>query len=472
MTARVAAALRGDAPRRLAVAALAAMLYRRLDVLHLSLDRPVADVSPRLPVSVDVLRESEVADYLRFRPGADARAIRRRMESGSRCFVARHEGRIVHAGWVTGAGAWIDYLGCAMPLAHGDAYQFGSFTDPAFRGRGVAAARVAAMARALRAEGYRRLVACVLPENADAWRPLERVRYRVAGRISVVGFGPWRRLRLRLADAETPAPGGYWDDVLADMRAAPPIEAWRAYMRQVYADLVSRWFAAPDAGRALKTDLFEEAISDHDVLSALGPGSVGVDVSPAIAAAARQRLGAGRSRHRFVVGDLRAIPLRSGSMARVLAGSSLDHFADKADIGKSLAELARLLMPGGVLILTLDNPHNPVVWLRNHLPFGPLKRLGLVPYYVGATYGRAEARAWLEAVGFDVTDVTAVAHAPRAPAIWLAGLVGRRRGGAVADWLERFLWGFERLGRWATRNQTGYYLALRARKRGPAPAER
>ena len=170
------------------------------------------------------------------------------MASGGRCFVARHEGRIVHAGWVTGADAWIDYLGCAMPLATGDAYQFGSFTDPAFRGRGIAAARVAAMARALRAEGYRRLVACVLPENADAWRPLERVRYRVAGRISVVRLGPWRRVRVRLAGGARPAPCGYWDDVLADMRAAPPIEAWRAYMRRVYADLVGRWFPAPVAG--------------------------------------------------------------------------------------------------------------------------------------------------------------------------------------------------------------------------------
>ena len=249
-------------------------------------------------------------------------------------------------------------------------------------------------------------------------------------------------------------------------------EAWRAYMRRVYADLVGRWFRTALAGRALKTDLFEEAVSDHHVLSELGPGSVGVDVSPAIASATRRRLAAGRAGHRFVVGDLRALPLRSASMARVLAGSSLDHFADKADIAASLAEVARLLAPGGVLILTLDNPHNPVVWLRNHLPFGLLRRLGLVPYYVGATYGRAEARERLEALGFVVTDVTAVAHAPRAPAIWLAALAGRRAGGAAAEWLERMLWACERFGRWPTRNRTGYYLAVRAEKRGLAAAAR
>jgi hypothetical protein len=55
-------------------------------------------------------------------------------------------------------------------------------------------------------------------------------------------------------------------------------------------------------------------------------------------------------------------------------------------------------------------------------PFVWLNRCGLVPYYVGPTYGRAEGRARLEAPGFAVTDVTAVAHAVRAPVIWLIAL--------------------------------------------------
>jgi SAM-dependent methyltransferase len=169
-----------------------------------------------------------------------------------------------------------------------------------------------------------------------------------------------------------------------------------------------------------------------------------------------------------VVGDLRQIPLRSGCVSRVLAGSSLDHFPDRADIATGLAELARTLAPGGVMVLTLDNPHNPIVWLRNHLPFAWLNWLGLVPYYVGKTYGRREARERLEALGFSVTELTAVAHAPRAPAIWLAALAGRPRGRWMAAGLERVLWSFEALGRWPTRYRSGYYLALRAVKRNPS----
>jgi len=124
-----------------------------------------------------------------------------------------------------------------------------------------------------------------------------------------------------------------------------------------------------------------------------------------------------------------------------------------------------VLGPGGTLVLTLDNPHNPVVWLRNHLPITWLNRSGLVPYYVGATYGLAEGRCQLEAAGLVVTDVAAVAHAPRAPAIAIAALTGRLRSRRLAGWLVGALRACEALGGWPTRYLTGYYLAFRAEKR-------
>jgi ubiquinone/menaquinone biosynthesis C-methylase UbiE len=127
----------------------------------------------------------------------------------------------------------------------------------------------------------------------------------------------------------------------------------------------------------MKTDLFEEAITSRHLLPALGPGSVGLECSPATVRAARERLG--EARYLFVVADLRAIPLRPGAVDRILAGSSLDHFKDKADIATSLAELVRVLSPGGTLVATFDNPYNPVVWLRNRLPFAWLNRVGIVP---------------------------------------------------------------------------------------------
>ena len=265
----------------------------------------------------------------------------------------------------------------------------------------------------------------------------------------------------------------YWDEILAESCRGAPLDAWRSYMQQIYRRLLRDWLPGATSGFGLKTDLFEEAVSPHYLLSDLGQGSVGIDCSPAIVQAACRRLQVNNPQHLLIVGELRQLPLKAGAIKRVLAGSSLDHFPNKSDITKSLLELARVLAPGGTLVITFDNPHNPVVWLRNLLPFVWLNRLGLVPYYVGKTYTRTEARKQLKAVGLTVTDETAVAHAPRAPAIWLVMLVERLGWPSLQSLIARFLDSSERLERWPTRYRTGYYIALRAQKgrRGDPPCD-
>ncbi len=195
--ARARRTLRLHGPWGLLIGALAEIGYRRLVVMALPLDRPIPDCRASLPVAIDWLEPSDIDRYLAFRTDADGDQVARALANGARCLAARHEGRIVHAGWATVSHPWIDYLGCEMPLGPGDVYQFGSFTAPALRGRGIAAARVAAMARHFQARGHRRLIAGVQPELHAAFRPLERVGYRPLGRLSVVRIGPSHRLRWR-----------------------------------------------------------------------------------------------------------------------------------------------------------------------------------------------------------------------------------------------------------------------------------
>jgi len=52
----------------------------------------------------------------------------------------------------------------------------------------------------------------------------------------------------------------------------------------------------------------------------------------------------------------------------VLSNSTLDHFDGAAQIRVSLAEPARVLRPGGRLLVTLDNPANPLLALSKALP--------------------------------------------------------------------------------------------------------
>lgn len=442
--------------------------YRRLLVMELSLDEPLADVPLRVPAIIEPLGGSDVGDYVAFRPDTAPAEVHRRLAAGHLCFVARCQGRIVHGCWAATGLAWVDYLAREVLLAPDEVYHYDSFTVPELRGRNLSPARVTVAARHFRTAGYRRLVALVVPESGQARRPLEKAGYRVVGRIGCIRFGRWRwdfgpTRRSRLPSAR------YWDSAFQEARCSAPLDAWHAYMRRVYVRLVHDWLSPVEDGRGLKTDLFEEAVSAHHLLPALGPAGVGVDVSPAVVAAARQRLRDDPGGRLFVAGDLRHLPLRSGTIARILCGSSLDHFSDPEDIARSLAELVRVLAAKGVLVVTFDNPENPVIWLRNHLPFPWLRRLGLVPYYVGETYGRSAARRRLESLGLEVTDVTAVAHVPRAPAIWAVALVERLGWTVLRHPLERVFDCFEVLERSPLRYRTGHYIALRARKCGSSP---
>jgi len=451
--------------RRLWFRLLGRSIYRRLIILERRLDEPIPRITARIPAVVSILTDADVDHYAAFRPDVDPAEVRDRLHAGYRCFVVWHEGRIVHTGWAATRKPSVEYLGCEFPLEPGDVYQFDSYTVPAFRGLELAGARVSCMAQHFRDAGARRLLAAVPPENTGAFRPLEKVGYRAIGMIGTVRLVGWQHHFYRRTDAARVAPAD-WDVVMAEHQQASPIAQWRAYMQRVYWELIRRWVPPSGAGRGLKTDLFEEAVSSHHVLGALGTGSIGIDCSLAIVQAARERFRRTEDRHLFVVADLRAIPFRAGTVGHILAGSSLDHFPAKTDIATSLTELARVLSPGGTLVVTFDNPHNPVVWLRNSLPFVWLHRCGLVPYYVGETYGRAEGRARLEALGFAVTDVTAVAHAVRAPVIWFIALAEHLTAPRLQRLIARILDAFECFERWPTRYRTGYYLAFRAQKLG------
>jgi SAM-dependent methyltransferase len=162
--------------------------------------------------------------------------------------------------------------------------------------------------------------------------------------------------------------------------------------------------------------------------------------------------------------DVRHLPFADGAFDLVLSNSTLDHFPTRAEIAESLREIFRVLRPGGELLLTLDNPVNPVVALRNALPFSLLHRMALVPYYVGATLGPRGLNRALREAGFAVGRTGAMLHCPRSLAVRLSSRLERRGSAAAQERLLRLLRGFEGLERWPTRFLTGYYVAVSARK--------
>lgn len=254
----------------------------------------------------------------------------------------------------------------------------------------------------------------------------------------------------------------YWASVGRAWSRRRPQRLWRAHSDAENRALLKRWLP-PGCKRVLKTDAFDEAFGEGliGILQERAQETSMIDLSATVLAEARRK----HPETRTAVADVRRLPFPSGSFGAVVSISTLDHFDSSADIEASLTEIHRVLEPGGCLVVTLDNPENPAVGLRNFLPWAWLHRIRLVPYYVGTTLDRRRLVETLEYVGFEVTDIDAIQHIPRALAVASARVVaslGWERGE------RRFLSAlasFERVGSWRSRFRTGYFVAVRGLRR-------
>ncbi len=189
--ARASHVLRQEGARSLWFKILGETVYRRLLLLERDLQEPIPEVTVRLPVAIGLLKKTEIAAYVQLRTDADAAAIRSRLDGGQVCFAARHRGGLVSTSWAATNRVWIDYLARELPLAADEVYCYDSFTDEAFRGWGLDAARTAEKLRYFRRAGYRRAVCVVSPENRASLRSCAKVGYRFSGLIGYVRIGPW-----------------------------------------------------------------------------------------------------------------------------------------------------------------------------------------------------------------------------------------------------------------------------------------
>jgi RimJ/RimL family protein N-acetyltransferase len=156
------------------------------------LQNPIPEVPARIPVEINLLKPTEVSEYVEFRPDTKAAEVQSQLDAGHWCFVARHQGRIVCARWAAKSRVWIDYLSCELHLAADEVYSYGLFTSPEFRGSAISPAASTAMLRYFHAAGYRRIVGVIGPENRASLRSVEKTGYHTYGVMGYVNIGPWR----------------------------------------------------------------------------------------------------------------------------------------------------------------------------------------------------------------------------------------------------------------------------------------
>jgi O-antigen/teichoic acid export membrane protein/SAM-dependent methyltransferase len=258
---------------------------------------------------------------------------------------------------------------------------------------------------------------------------------------------PWGRGNRRRHRVDEP-PAQYLDAFMADQK------------RRANLSLVERWVDLSPAGRVLKTDLFDESREGEgflDAVAAPGRSLVGIDLSPAIVELSVARLA--HAGIRGVVADVRQTPFASDTFDLVVSNSTLDHFDTTSDIDAAIHELARVIKPGGVLVITLDNPRNLTY---------PLLRVAsalvMTPFPLGETYNVSGLSSALTRAGLEVTDTRAIIHNPRlAPttALLLAQLL---RWSALQRGVHRMQRAFERFEGTRWQYVTGCFVAARAVK--------
>ena len=254
----------------------------------------------------------------------------------------------------------------------------------------------------------------------------------------------------------------YWDGVAAEWRRATPQRLWRAYCDALHADLIRRWLPAERVGRLLKTDLFDEVTSQglYPVLEPAASSVVGIDLSVDMVRGAKSRYACLAA----VGADVCRLPFADGVFDVIVSNSTLDHMDSMDLIEQGLAELQRVLRPGGRLLLTLDNLWHPIVALRGALPERLLQRLGLVPYHVGVTCAPPRLQRMVCGAGFDVLDVKALMHCPRLLAVWCGAILDRLAPAGARKPYVRSLMAMERLASVPTRFLSAHFVAVEAVK--------
>jgi 2-polyprenyl-6-hydroxyphenyl methylase/3-demethylubiquinone-9 3-methyltransferase len=134
-----------------------------------------------------------------------------------------------------------------------------------------------------------------------------------------------------------------------------------AHERRYYAELM------PDfRGRAV-LDLACGSGIHSQAWAEAGARVIGVDFDPSLLGLARRRLeDAGRPGGGWSCGDAVRLPLRSASFDLCYCNSLIEHTPDWRAV---VAEAARVLKPGGVLVIYTTNRDCPMQAEVNHFPF-------------------------------------------------------------------------------------------------------
>ena len=209
--------------------------------------------------------------------------------------------------------------------------------------------------------------------------------------------------------------------------------------------------------RILKTDLWDEARNTRIMQWAASQGAevFGIDISEPTLRQAHD--GFARGALKASLADVRRLPFADASFDVIYSMGTIEHF-DESEA--AIVEMARVLKPGGRLILGVPNRFDPflrpvLVWV--------MWVLGLYGYGFEKSYSRRALRGMMQRAGLEIVDESGILFIPG----WLrmADLAAHTRVRALAPLTRAAVSLFAAIdARWPRTCRHGYLLASTAHK--------
>jgi len=197
----------------------------------------------------------------------------------------------------------------------------------------------------------------------------------------------------------------FWTDVgesFPDLDGAASTRFYAQNERRLFAEHLPPL----DGLRVFKSDLWDEAKNTRILVWAARQGAhaFGVDIALPIVVQARSAFD--REPLHAAVADIRELPFGDASFDAIYSMGTIEHFRDSE---RALAEMVRVLRPGGCAIIGVPNRHDP--FLRPLLST-VLQATGLYAYGYEKSFSRRSLRRMLERSGLRVTAETAILFLP------------------------------------------------------------
>ena len=232
-----------------------------------------------------------------------------------------------------------------------------------------------------------------------------------------------------------------------------------AYYLEGEIRLVESWFNGGNNCKVLKLDLWNE-VKNTNILAWMaerGAATHAVDISFCLAKQAADEFTNSGLVPRFLVASLYDLPYKSSSFDFLYTMGTIEH---APDMERCVAEIYRVLKPGGIAVIGVPNKHDPFLRpLLVHL----MNKAGIYPYGLEQSLSKKELRAMLSRGGFEVLQSDGVLFMPGVMRMMELALLDKLP--VLSSMVGALHWPFRLLARvFPGLNKHGYLVACAVRK--------